>query len=155
MLHSVRVAAAVALFAAATSLQAQSPVAGKWAADFELGMRNVNGEMTSMGTGHARITLELKGDSVVGTWQVLDPAPANGAPATRPLKGVFANGMLKLETEPAVRRVVLNDEEKQIRMVTRYELKLDGDVLAGTAQQVALGGEIEPPSRPFKATREK
>ena len=74
-------------------------------------MRNQNGVVTSTGTGHARLTLEAKGDSVFGTWLILNPAPPAGAPASRTLKGVFINGVLKLESEPSERRIVLNDEE--------------------------------------------
>ncbi len=154
MHRAFRCVATTALLLAGTTLGAQSPVSGKWAADFELGMRNVDGVVTSTGTGHARLTLEAKGDSVFGTWLILDPAPPAGAPSSRALKGVFANGVLKLETEPSERRIVMNDEEKRLKMITRYELKLEGDALVGTQRQVALGGEIEPPARPFKANRE-
>ena len=154
MRHPIRLAAFAALFASAGSVQAQSPVAGKWIAEFELGMRNVNGEVTSSGTGKARVSLQLKGDSVFGTWEAIEPAAPAGAVA-RPLKGVYAGGVLTLETEPSERRIMMNDTEQRIRMITRYEVKIDGDAMTGTAQQVAPGGEITPPARPFKAVREK
>ncbi len=151
--HTFALAAALSLTAA--SLSAQPAVAGKWAADFELGMRNIDGVVSSMGTGKARLTLEPKGDSVFGTWLVLEPAPTNG-PASRALKGVFANGVLTLETDPIERRLRVNDEEKIVHMRTRYELKLEGDALVGITRYIALAGEMDgPPARPFKATREK
>lgn len=61
------------LFLAAAPLFAQSAVAGKWAAEYALGMRNIEGVVLSMGTDRARITLEVKGDSVFGTWLLFDP----------------------------------------------------------------------------------
>jgi len=149
-----RLALVAAMLSTSTALHAQNTAAGKWIAEFEVGMRNVNGEVSSTGTGRARMTLELRGDSVFGTWEVLDPAPPAGA-ATRPLKGTIANGVLKLETEVAERRIMMNETEQRIKMVTRYELTIQGDSISGTVRQVALGGEIEPPSRPFKAVREK
>jgi hypothetical protein len=152
-------ATALALALATPSLQpvgAQSvaAVAGKWTAEFELGMRNENGVVSSTGSGKARITLDVQGDSVIGTWVTLEPANMAAAPA-RPLRGVFANGVLRLQTEPTERRIMLNDNAMNLKMITRYELKLDGDTLTGTTQQVALGGEVDPPARPFKALREK
>lgn len=147
--------ALAALLLAAAPLSAQPAVAGKWAADFELGMRNIDGVVTSTGTGRARLTLEPKGDSVFGTWLVLEPAPTNG-PASRALKGTFANGVLTLETEPIDRRLRINDEEKIVQMRTRYELKLEGDALVGTTRYVSSSADMDgPPPRPFKATREK
>lgn len=146
-------ALAASLLLAAAPLSAQSAVAGKWATEFELGLRNIDGVVSSMGTGRARITLEVKGDSVFGTWLVLDPAPTNG-PASRALKGVFANGTLTLETDLIDRRLIVNDEEKIVQMRTRYELKLEGESLVGTIRNVSSSGGMEPPPRPFKATRE-
>lgn len=142
------------LTASPAALSAQAPVAGKWIADFDLGMRNVDGVITSTGTGKARVTLTPKGDSVFGTWQIIEPAERASTPA-RALKGVYANGTLKLETDPTENRVRLNDEERTLRMITRYEIKVDGDNMSGTSQPVDLTGSIEPPSRPFKAVREK
>ena len=154
MHHTIRLAVTALLLTTAASLDAQAPVAGKWIADFELGMRNENGTVTSTGTGKARVSLQLKGDSVFGTWETIEPASPAGA-VTRPLKGVFANGTLKLETEPSERRIMLNGEEKRITMFTRYEVKVDGDAMTGTAQQIGLSGDMAPPPRPFKAVREK
>ena len=147
-------AVTAAMLALASTVHAQAPVAGNWIAEFELGMRNENGVITSMGTGKARVALTLKGDSVFGTWQNLEPAETANAPA-RALKGVLANGVLKLESDVEERRVRRNDEETSLKMITRYEVKLEGDVMTGTSQNVALGGEFSPPARPFKATREK
>jgi hypothetical protein len=152
--HAIRLAATALLLSAASTLQAQSVVAGKWIAEFELGMRNVDGEITSMGTGKARMELQLKGDSVFGTWVTLEPAPPAGT-ASRALRGVFANGVLRLESDPVERRVMMNDTEQRIRMLTRYEVKIEGDAMTGTSQNVAPGGEVDAPHRPFKATREK
>ena len=157
MHHTIRLAITALLLTTAGSLEAQAPVAGKWIADFELGMRNENGVVTATGIGKARVLLQLKGDSVFGTWETIEPAPPAGM-AARPLKGVFANGTLTLQTEPSERRINLNGEERRINMFTRYEVKVEGDAMTGTAQQVALGGEMAemaPPPRPFKAVREK
>lgn len=153
--HTALISIAACLTSAPVALLAQAPaVAGKWIADFELGMRNDNGVITSMGTGKARVTLTAKGDSVFGSWQIIEPAERASMPA-RALKGVYANGSLTLETEPTESRVRLNDEERTLKMITRYAIKVEGDSMSGTSQPVDLSGSIEPPTRPFKAVREK
>ena len=148
-------ALAAVLFAPVPSLGAQNPAAGTWIAEFELGMRNEGGVITSMGTGKARVALEARGDSVFGTWLVVEPAPRGANAAPRALRGVFANGVLKLESEPSERRLRVNDEDRVVRMLTRYEAKLEGHSLTGTSQNGPVDGGLEtPPARPFKALKQ-
>ena len=153
---AIAAALAAAVLAPLPSLGAQSPVAGTWVAEFELGMRNENGVVTTMGTGKARVALAVRGDSVFGTWLVVEPAGPAANAQPRALRGVFANGVLKLESEPSERRLRVNDEERVVKMLTRYEAKLEGNVLNGTSQNVATtdSGMEPPPARPFKAVKQ-
>lgn len=154
---AVVAALAAVVFAPLPSLGAQSPVAGTWIAEFELGMRNEGGVVTSMGTGKARVALQARGDSVFGTWLVVEPAGPAANAQPRALKGVFTNGVLKLESDPSERRLRMDDEERIVKMVTRYEAKLEGNALVGTSLNVPMTdtGMEPPPARPFKAIRQQ
>jgi hypothetical protein len=152
--HVLVATVSAALLSFPAALHSQATAEGKWIADFDLGMRNVDGVVSSTGTGKARVTLTLKGDSAFATWQTIEPAPPASTPP-RALKGTYTNGVLKLETEASERRVRINDEDRVMRMLTRYEIRIEGDVMTGTVQPIDLGGQIEPPTRPFKAVREK
>lgn len=142
------------------SLSVQPSVAGRWVAEFELGVRNDNGVITSTGNGKARIALTTKGDSVFGTWTFLEPAESAAQPA-RALKGTYTKGTLLLDTEPRSQRIRINEQESMLRTITRYELELvAGDTLAGTQRIVAIGDQsldasLVPPPRPFRATRDR
>jgi hypothetical protein len=97
------------------------------------------------------MTLEQKGDSVTGTWQVMADA-ASPAPSPRPLKGVVAGNKVKLVAE--FQATVNRNGEQETRTITViYDLALNGDTLEGTMTNRA--GDMDMPPRPFTATREK
>jgi hypothetical protein len=128
--------------------QAQS-LTGKWTARYQVGLV-VNGEFKS-DTATAEVVINQKGDSVSGTWQMLN-APQAVPP--RVFTGTFVNGHLSLtaETEARIRR---NDDEETVKMVTRYEADLKNDELSGTMTSKSADGSIESPPRAWTAQRAK
>lgn len=114
---------AAALFAPAT-LKAQS-VAGKWTAEYPTRVRMVGGGVSEAEQlGSALLTLEVKGDSVFGTWAPQNtpaPVPARG------VKGTFKDGRLNLVADPTEARVRRSmdggatGDETPIKMVTYFE----------------------------------
>ena len=133
---------------------AQSGLAGSWSTEFDIGIRNVNGEETSMGKRKATLTLTVKGDSVVGTWLA---APMDGAPVPAPLKlkGTLTGTRVMLESEPVDHHVRINDDEQVVKMVSSYSFEVRGDSLVGTTHVSALDHSFDSPDRPFLATRAK
>jgi hypothetical protein len=144
---------ALLVLAASRGADAQTSLAGRWRTEFDVGIRVIDGVESSEGKGQARITLQTKGDSIIGTWLNLDPP--GGAPAARPLRGVVTDSGARLETvEP--REVVLRtpDGEQHFQTTTTYTFRVRGDSLVGTTQWIAVDRTTRGPARPFVATRE-
>jgi hypothetical protein len=131
---------------------AQGSVAGTWLTEFPLRLRNINGVVSSDGTGHARISLTIKGDSVIGTWQVTD---GDVAPPARMLRGTLSNGKARVESEPSEATLRGPDGEQKVLMKTVYEFTAKGDALDGTQTVEAVDGSHTGPARPFSAKRDK
>jgi hypothetical protein len=138
--------AALSLLAAAP-LSAQG-VSGDWITEFDRMIRNEGGTVSSGEKTRAKMSLVQKGDSVTGTWQVVD-APAGVAP--RPLKGTISGGKVHLTAE-FMATVNRNGEEEQRKITVLYDLTLNGDRLEGTMQN--RSGDMDMPPRPFAAWRD-
>lgn len=148
------VLAATLVLAVARTATAQDNVAGRWITDFPLRLRVINGVESSEGTGHARLTLRLKGDSVLGTWQDITAGAAQ-PPRSKTLRGTVVNGRVRVETDPPDERVLRDAEgERQVMMRTLYDVAARGDSLVGTEQSIAADHSSVAYSRPFSATRE-
>lgn len=136
---------------AAGSARAQASAAGTWNTEFDIGIRNENGVETSMGKRKATMTLTLKGDSVLGVWQVA-PDSTGRKPAPVALMGVRSGAKLTIASEPVERTVRINDEEQRVKIVTTYYLELRGDELVGNSELKSAEHIME---RPFLAKRQK
>jgi hypothetical protein len=146
--------AATLALAVARPASAQGNVAGDWITEFPLRLRVMNGVESSEGTGRARLTLRLKGDSVLGTW--LDITSGAAQPArTRSLRGTMANGRVRVETDPPDTRVLFDGTtEQRVQMRTVFDFTARGDTLEGTEQSIAADHSSVAHSRPFSAKRE-
>ena len=123
-------AAAVLVTFAAPPLAAQShPLAGRWQIDYERGKRIENDEVTVI-RGTATLTLELRGDSLVGT--LVRPASAE-QPAPEPQR--FAAKPTATGAVFVVKTVATNNDNGEIttrEAVMTWTLTANGDVLEGT-----------------------
>ena len=127
-------------------------IAGKWTAEYPRGIRNINGvEEAEMGT--AIVTLEVKGDSVFGSWLPQNtPRPAQ----PRALKGTFTNGKLTLVAEPTeatIRRGGETSGGETIKMVGYFEAELKAGVLEGTIRNESTDGMIRNGPHKWSAKR--
>ena len=154
MLSLHRSTAVVLTLVVAAGAQAQSGVAGRWIIDFNRTMRNENGVMTAGDPARARITFEQRGDSVLGVWVLISPVE-DPMPAPRHLKGIISNGTVRVVSDPSTARVRDDSGEREIKITTTYEFKVDGDALTGTSQARPVDGGDGPPPRPFAAKRER
>jgi hypothetical protein len=140
--------------ALAPPASAQGSIAGSWITEFPIRLRVINGVESSDGVGQARLTLRLKGDSVLGTW--VEITHGAGQPArTRALRGTLVGGRARVETDPPDERVLRDNEgERRVQMRTLYDFTAHGDSLQGTEQNIAADHSSVAHSRPFSAKRE-
>jgi hypothetical protein len=130
---------------AAGPLAAQG-INGSWITEFERQLRNENGEVSAGEKTKARLVLARKGDSVTGTWQILE-----GSAAPRALKGTISGNRVSLTSQVQARRNI-NGEESVTTLTVVYDFTVEGDKLQGTS--TAKGSDMEMPPRPFTAVRE-
>ena len=128
-------------------------IAGKWTAAYPRGIRNINGvEEAEMGT--AIVTLEVKGDSVFGSWYPQNtPRPAQ----PRALKGTFTNGKLTLvaeATEATIRRGGAMSGGETIKLVGYFEAEFKDGVLEGTMRSESADGTVRNGPHKWSARRE-
>lgn len=145
-------AALVALAGAPRGAAAQGTLAGKWTTEFDIGIRSENGVETSMGKRQATMTLTVRGDSVLGTWQVV-PDSGGVAPPSIRLTGTRVGNKATIQAEPVERTVRINDDEQRVKLVSVYSFELKGDELVGTTRVTSPDGSIDRPERPFSAKR--
>lgn len=105
------------------SLRAQD-VSGKWLIEYVGRMRIENG-IQSGEKVQARLELAQQGDSVTGTWTVLD--------GSQPSKvaGTFKGNKLVLVSEPSEARANRNGEEQVVRITRALDLTVTGTTLSG------------------------
>ena len=142
-----------ALFVVTASPVAAQGISGRWITEFDRSVRNENGNVTTGDKAKALIVLTQKGDSVTGTWEVLDRGPSQSGPTAPPrqLRGTIAGNKVSLSMRVDGKRNI-NGEESAVSMTMLYDLTVDGDKLQGTT--TAKSSDMEMPARPFSAWRE-
>ena len=150
----VRTLAVASLTASVASALGAQGVNGRWITEFERRMRNENGSVSTSEKATARLVLQQKGDSVTGTWQLVDTAtsPTGRATTPRALRGTISGNRVSLSTEIEARRN-MNGEESVRKMTLAYDFIVNGDKLEGT--MTTRAPDMEMPARPFSAWREK
>ena len=121
-----------AAMAVPSTMQAQE-IAGKWTAEYPTRIRMVNGVAEGGEVANAILTLEVKGDSVFGTWHAQNtPNPTT----PRKVAGTFTGGKLNFAAEPievSIRRTDNGESsERPMKVVSFFEGALKEGVLEGT-----------------------
>ena len=145
---------AVPVLAFAAPASAQSP-AGTWETEVPTRVEVQNGEPIGTNPVKVTITLEQKGDSVIGTWE---RGPMEGLPSAplRKLKGILKGTQLTLQAEPTTAKIQRGDEDPyEVQMVTTYTLTVAPAELKGTESSTSTDGSIQSPERAFTAKRAK
>ncbi|HEX9108923.1 MAG TPA: hypothetical protein VF832_16870 [Longimicrobiales bacterium] len=127
--------------------------AGTWTIEFVRGIRNENGEET-VEKGHARVTLEVRGDSALAQWQVLEPDRDGKPVPPRTLRGTAAGAHLVL-TDHRQAQVQRNGDESTVDITVTYDLTIAGDTITGTQAATSADGMISSEPRPVSGKREK
>lgn len=146
-------AACLAIIIAAPALFAQAhPLAGRWQIDYERGKRIENDEVTVI-RGTATLTLELRGDSLVGTF-VRPATPEQTAPepqrfAARPTS---TGAVFVVKTSVTMN---MNGEASTHEAVMTWTLDAKGDALEGTMVRAITGMDFPAEPTPVKGARIK
>lgn len=133
-------------------VSAQATIAGTWFTEFDAQVRIVNGAQSTV-KGHARIELQVSGDSIHGTWQNLNATGTAAGPARALAGTVTSSGAQFAATQPSdvVRREM--DGETHTQVIMNYDVAIHGDSLVGTEQWVAVDHASQGTARRFTATR--
>ena len=144
--------AASALLAFATGVDAQANVGGTYTWEFEAMIRRgPEGESSGGAKAQATLKLEVKGDSIFGTYQVNMPGMGEGRP--RDVRGtVKGNQVQWIMTSQA--RFNVNGEERTQETKSIYTATIEGDVIKGTVEtDTGMPGMSVSP-RPFEGKRQ-
>jgi len=137
------------LLAAAPLAAQEAGITGTWITEFDRVVRNEGGVVTTGDKARARLVLQQKGDSVTGTWEMLNPGNVQRPP--RQLRGTISGNKVTLTSEFEA-RINRNGEESARTITMVYELTVNGNKLEGTMTD--RSPDTGMPRRPFTATRE-
>jgi hypothetical protein len=100
MQRVIRAAIVTLTIVAAQSGSAQGTATGKWIFEFNRRVTEENNVVTESDPARVRLTIDVAGDSVTGSWQLIgsDGIAVNGP--VRFIHGHVSNGRFRIETEP-------------------------------------------------------
>lgn len=151
--HHALAALALGLTITAPAASAQGhPLAGRWSVEYQRGVRNENGELTPI-MGAATLTLEQRGDSLVGTLVPAAGDQGNASPAQLFAARAAANGATFVVKSQA--QINMNGEISTREMTLTWELSASGDTLSGTMSRVVQDTDVSSSPSPVKGTRLK
>lgn len=127
-------------------------IAGTWRVEFPRRVENDGSGDRVTEVGVARVTFEIKGDSIFGRWQSEGGARPSSA---RRLVGTMSEGRYHLTAEPYEAMLRGPDGDRTVKLVGTYEFTIDGDSLTGTQQMQPQTGGGAGPKLPLKGSRDK
>jgi hypothetical protein len=136
----------IAIFILPRAVRAQD-VTGTWTIDYPVRISNEGGVERVDSSAIVTLTLAQTGESVQATWQM------EGATRARMLHGTVRDGLLTMSDtmDAMIRR---NDgPPMDVRMVSLFELRLDGDRLVGTQSAESVDGSVRASPRAISAAR--
>lgn len=121
-------------------------LSGKWSVVAEAAeVESPDGtEKYSMVAIAGTLQLDQKDRAVTGSWQGRMPAPWS-------LTGSVDGATFELKTDTRDMPITRNGEQQMVERQWIFKGTLDGDTLTGA--MFLTGGQKEPPSQPFSATR--
>ena len=141
-----------ALLATAMSVQAQTrTVAGKYKVEFDSQIRMGPEGMQVAGRSPGMLVLEVRGDSVFGTWQAINDAN----PPARKLAGKMRGDTVVILSEPTERTLNVNGESVTMKMADEFKLTISGDAIAGTITATQGMAGMPPVARKVDGKRER
>jgi hypothetical protein len=141
-----------ALLATAMSVQAQSAnVAGKYKVEFDSQMRMGPEGAQVAGRSPGMLVLEVRGDSVFGSWQAIN----DRNPPARKLAGKMRGDTVVVLSEPSERTMNMNGESVTMKLADEFKLTIKGDAILGTITPTQGMAGMPPVVRKVDGKREK
>ena len=141
---------ALLVLATAYSPARAQGVAGTYLLDYPARIQVTNGE-ESVELGKARLTLQVKGDSLIGTWLTLDRPDAKPREIRGTVQGHTAKWTIENEG-----RISDGGEVRTVKMITNFSATVTGDKVEGTMQSRSPdAGGMTAPERKFSGVRQK
>ena len=130
---------------------ASGQVAGTYTWEMPTRVRNEGGTMIGSENAVVKLVLDVRGDSVFGTYTMTPPAGSDAPPPqARDVRGTVSGNKVQFSM-PMQGRVNVNGEERQINSTTNYAITIDGDVINGTIDVDVEGMTV--PTRTFTGKR--
>ena len=135
----------------ASEAAAQS-VAGTYTWEVATRMRRDEGGTETVDEkAQARLTIQLKGDSIVGSYAVA--LPGRETPA-REVRGTWKGNTITFNISSRA-TLNVNGDERQVETVQVYTATIDGDEIKGTITVQVPDGSFTAPVRQFAGKRAK
>lgn len=136
----------------ATEVQAQG-VAGTWTWEVQTRIRrDASGTTPTGDKSQAQLVLDVRGDSVFGTYTVSRPGATETAPVPREVRGTV-NGNKVVFSLTQQGRVNINGEERESQMTATYTLTINGDEITGVIETTSPDLPVSIPPRTFSGRR--
>jgi hypothetical protein len=136
---------------AVAQAQTATPLAGTFVFEQRLMFRDGVNAMQEQ-KGEAHLTLEQKGDSVLGTWQVY-VADASRTIAPTLLRGTITNGTIRLRTPTLPAHMQGPDGDVALETYQEYVLTIRGDEITGAIHTYSTNANVEIPARAISGKR--
>jgi hypothetical protein len=145
------VVAALAAAPAIAHAQAAAPVGGTFVFEQKLMFRDGPNAMQEQ-KAEAHLTLEQKGDSVIGTWQVHVADQSRTIKPTE-LRGTVKDGTVRLRSPNLTAHIQGPDGEVTIETYQEYVLTIRGDEISGAIHTYSTNANVEIPAREITGKR--
>jgi hypothetical protein len=99
-----------------------------------------------------RLVLDVRGDSVFGTYSVQSLDDAGPAPVAREFRGTVSGNKVVFSMSSRG-RINMGGNEQEVTLTSTYDATVDGDQITGTIETTAPELPMQPRPRPFSGTR--
>jgi hypothetical protein len=153
MRNWMKAVAFAGILLAPEAASAQQQVAGTYTWEVPTRIRNDGGAVSSSANAVVKLVLDVRGDSVFGTYTMTPPAGSDAPPPqAREVRGTVSGN--KVQFSMAMQgRVNMNGEERAINSTTSYVITIDGDVINGTIDVHSTDLPMTVPTRTFTGRR--
>ncbi|MGH7462533.1 MAG: hypothetical protein ACREMA_16110 [Longimicrobiales bacterium] len=133
-----------------TAAEAQAQVAGTYTWEFPARVRRDDGGETVEQKGLAKLTITVKGDSILGS--LASSVPGMPAQPDRPVRGTVKGNAIEFRLNSQA-RMVTNGEERTVDTVQIYNATITGDAIKVTMTPQVTDGSVSLPARSFEGKR--
>jgi hypothetical protein len=151
----IRSTLALVLVLGVAEARAQN-VAGTYLIEFDMQLRmgGGGGGAVSSEKAQVKLVLDVKGDSILGSWAMQPSSSANVTVRPREVRGTVQGNAIKFSMAGQA-RLNMNGNQQTVETITTYNATITGDEIKGTIDSQAVDGSFQAPQRSFVGKREK